>query len=101
MPRSLTFSLIVAVLGLGLYFFWTAGNGVPKTQSEIIAVALNFFNISAILCLFYILARRERASAEEFGQVMRDNISTIVVALFINLIMTFYDTLVKFSILGT
>ncbi len=99
MPKSLTISLAAALIGVAVYYFWTFGNGVTETQNDFIAVAVNFFNISAIFCLFFILATCEKSSAEEFGGVMRDNISTIVVALFINVIMTGYDLLLKFNLL--
>ena len=88
--------LLVSVAGLLIYAWTTHGADPAPTKQDYVGVALDFFNAAAILCLFAILYRSEAQSAKEFGKIMRDNISTVVVALLINLITTAVDIYERF-----
>lgn len=89
----------MALIGVLAFYILTVDASASPDSEAFVGVALNAFNASAISCLLFILAAKEKSSAEQFGQVMRDNISTVVVALFINLITTVHVLLVKFGIL--
>ncbi len=91
MPKSITFSLIVAILGVCLFAYLSAGATPPVTEQKYVSVALDFFNAAAILSLFYILYSSEKATAAKFGSIVRDNIATVIVALLINLVTTAVD----------
>lgn len=88
MPRSITVSLLAALAGATAFSFYSLFIGATRTQADDTSVALAFFNASAVLCLFVILYRNEHASHEQFGRIIRANISTIIVALLIDLIGT-------------
>ena len=86
----------MALLGVAVFAFVHSGTVPPKTEQNYISVALAFFNASAILCLFYILYKSEKETAAKFGAIIRDNISTVIVALLINLISTAVDIVAYF-----
>jgi hypothetical protein len=91
LPKSITFSLIVAILGVCLFAYLNAGSTPPVTEQNYVSVALAFFNAAAIISLFYILYSSEKETAAKFGSIVRDNIATVIVALLINLVTTAVD----------
>jgi len=78
----------VALVGTAIFALLNHGSLPQPTEQTYISVALAFFNTSAISSLFYILYKSEKFSAAKFGSIVRDNISTVIVALLINLIRT-------------
>lgn len=88
---------MVAILGTIVFACWTAGATPPTEDRQYVNVAVDLFNISAILCLFYILYDSEKKTASQFGAIIRDNISTIIVALLMVLIKTTVDLIGYFA----
>lgn len=80
--------MAAALPGVAVFAFMNSASAPPPSEQTYVSVALAFFNASAILSLFVILYRSERETAEKFGSIIRDNVSTVIVALLINLIGT-------------
>lgn len=91
MPKSIAISVVVALLGVGLFAVLNFDADPAISRQTYISVALAFFNTTAIVCLFYLLYDAEKATAEQFGNLMRNNIATVIVALVINLMISFMD----------
>lgn len=98
MPKSLTVSLVVAFSALAIYWWTTNGTSPAKMQEDYISVTLGAFNLAAIIAFFVILAKHESAAPDAFGKVVRDNISTVVAALIINVVITVYTLPEFFSL---
>ena len=91
MPKSITFSLVIAIVGFSIFALTRMGEAEPTTEQEYVSVALAFFNSAAILSIFYILYKAEKESAARFGAIVRNNIATVIVALLINMIGAVVD----------
>lgn len=92
MPKSVSVSLLVSLAGV-LLFAWLRADdpsGAPSRE-DYIAVAVNLFNASALISLFVILYVYEKQTDAVFGQAMRANIATVIVAMLINLVGTSLD----------
>lgn len=94
----MTLSLVVALPGVTTSVIANLGSQTLPSRQDYISVALDFFNATDITCLFVILYRYERASDAAFGKVMRDNISTVIVARLINLIGTGMELVQSFAL---
>ena len=86
MPKSISFSLLAALLGFGLFSYLNRGTVPPLDKQTYVTVAISFFNAAAIFSLFVILFRSERFTNEAFGEIIRNNIATIILALLINFV---------------
>ena len=93
MPKSIAISLAVSLLGTLLFALTNLNSTPPITEQTYVSVGLGFFNATAIICLFVILYQSEKESADKFGETIRDNIATVIVALLINLISTVVELL--------
>lgn len=82
-----------------MYWALTNGSVPPKTQQDYITVGLSVFNLVALAMFIGLLAWHEKTPDAEFGKVVRANISTILAALFLNLVITLYTVLTAFSLL--
>lgn len=86
MQKSLSIPLLFALAGTIVYalIVWIGDRTVtPQSYANF---AVETFNFTFILCLFWILYSYEKKPDREFGRVIRDNISTIVVSLLISLV---------------
>ncbi len=88
MSRSITFSVLGAVLAILAYFLLVPR---PWTEQGIATVAIAGFNIFALLALFWLFFKLESASNAQFGKEVRENLGTIVPAMIISLIATFFS----------
>ena len=96
MPKSVAVSVVAAILGCVVYAIWLPDSDSPPDRRDYISVALDCFTISAIVCLFIIFYRYEKENNEAFGEVVRNNISTVVIALLIQFIGTGIDIFSRF-----
>lgn len=59
---------------------------LPGNEQTYVQVAVVSFNSVAILSLFIVFYQAETSTNAQFGKAIRDNISTIIVALIISFI---------------
>jgi hypothetical protein len=97
-PRSVALAGFLALLGTVVFAGWNWNTSPPPGKQAYTSVAVEVFNFSALAIFMWILYRSEKKSAEDFGKVIRANISTIVVALLISLISSFIDVLGLFGV---
>lgn len=81
----------MAICGFVLFAWLNHDSVPPKTEQEYIHATLSFFSLSTILSLLYILYKGERYSDQDFGAMLRSNLTTVVVALLINLVVIAVD----------
>ncbi len=85
MTKYTSIPLGISVLLFLIYFIITSGkNG----QDGYIAFSLDVFNLCTIIGLFILLYKNENTDAAAFGESVRANISTLIVALLINLVIS-------------
>jgi hypothetical protein len=87
---STAVSLFAAILAAIVYpFAHKTEQGYP-TPGETVSVSLDVFTLVAIVCILILLYRYRRASDADFAGMIKDNLSTIIPALLLNLIHAFY-----------
>ncbi|MEM7464398.1 MAG: hypothetical protein AAF362_17140 [Pseudomonadota bacterium] len=85
MTKYISVPLGISVSLFLMYFIVTSGkNG----QDGYIAFSLDVFNLCTIIGLFILLYKNENTDAAAFGESVRANISTLIVALLINLVIS-------------
>lgn len=97
MPKSVAISIVAAIIGCAIFALLNGEVEPRPNRQDYINVALNFFTVTAIICLFVIFYRYEKADDAAFGSVVRNNISTIIIALLIQFIGTIIDIVTRFS----
>lgn len=97
MPKSVTIPFAIALIGTAIYAYCHWGATPALDDQNYILVAVSFFNLSTLIALTAILYQSEKNSAEDFGKIMRDNISTIVVSLLINIVTSTVDIFKLFA----
>ena len=85
---------IVAVVVFG--FLKHGANARPDLQAYV-SVGTSAFSVCVIAYLFWLLYEYEKKPNEEFGNVIRTNAATLIVALLISGIISGYDLLLRFS----
>jgi hypothetical protein len=80
--------VVGALLATMFYLFLVPA---PWTEQGIATAAIAGFNIFALIALFVLFYKLERASNAQFGKEVRENLGTLVPAMIISLIVTFFS----------
>jgi|GEM_PF-3536705 len=101
MPKSAIASLAIALMGVLAFAIFGNKSNLAVDKSTYVQVGVAFFNTTAILSLLVLMGLAEKKTAAEFGKMMRNNSSTIVIALLVSLIYTGAEILQLFSSLSS
>lgn len=96
MPKSFALPALLGLLGVFVFSIMNAGADVHPGRQEYIGVFITCFNFFALVTFLIILLASEKKDAAEFGKTIRENMTTVIVAVGINLVGSGYDAFVLF-----
>ncbi len=95
--RSAIICACIALLAVVIFgFLKHDANAQPDLQAYV-SVGTSTFSVCVITYLFWLLYEYEKKPDEEFGNIIRINSATLIVALLISVINSGYDLLLRFS----